>query len=151
MFRKKAPADPQTLTESWAVSQGTYDGKPLITRFNIGLRQAAGHAAYSIQIGVAVPLKAPDARGLPTSDESAELILIEEELERLVGTRAILVGVITTSGMREFILYTGEGDWIAQFHQDLQAAVSHHEVQVMAQRDEDWATYRRMVESKRDN
>lgn len=151
MFGKKAPGDPRTLPENWAVSQGTYDGKPLITRFNVGLRQAAGHPAYPIQIGVAIPLKAPDARGLPGPDESAELILIEEELDRLVGTRAILVGAITTSGMREFILYSGEGDWIAQFHQDIQAAISHHEVQVMAQRDEGWATYRRMTENKRDN
>ena len=151
MFRKKAPADPQTLPEKWAVSQGTYDGKPIFTRFNVGLRQAAGHAAFPIQVGVAVPLKQPDSNGLPVADESAELNLIEDELERLVGTRAILVGVITTSGMREFILYTGEGDWIAQFHQDLQGAVSHHEIQVMAQRDEAWATYRRMTENKRDN
>lgn len=151
MFRKKPPVDPRGLPESWAVFQGTYDDKPLFTRFNVGLRQAAGHPGYPIQVGVAVPLKRPDSRGLPVPDESAELNSIEAEMSRLVATRAILVGVITSGGMREFVLYTGEGDWIAQFHQDLQASIPHHEVQVMAQRDEGWATYRRMVEIKRDN
>jgi hypothetical protein len=43
--------------------------------------------------------------------------------------------------MREFVLYTAAGDWIEDFHHDLQAAVPSHEIQVMAQTDPKWKVY----------
>lgn len=59
-----------------------------------------------------------------------------------MGDRAVMVAVVTTGEMREFVLYTGAGDWIAKFDGDLQAAAGDHtEVQVMAQRDPEWTAY----------
>lgn len=102
---------------------------------------AAGHPDFAIQIGIAVPLLNPDPGGLPRPDETEQLHSIEDTVDRLLGGRAVMVAVITTGEMREFVLYTGSGDWIAQFHTDLQAAVDTHEVQVVAQRDPDWNVY----------
>src|SRR5207237_9543812 len=98
-----------------------------------------------------VPLKSPDANGFPGADEVKQLDALEDELVTLAGDRALLVGVITTSGMREFVLYTGTGDWIAQFHKDRQARTDHHEVQVMAREDRACGTYRAFVGDKQTN
>jgi hypothetical protein len=92
-------------------------------------------------MGVAVPLRAPGEDGLPQGDEFEQLNAIEDRLERLVAGRAVLVGVITTHGMREFVLYTAADDWIEDLHHDLQAAVPSHEIQVMAQTDPKWKVY----------
>lgn len=43
--------------------------------------------------------------------------------------------------MREFVLYTGSGDWIERFHGTLRAALPSHEVQVVAEHDPDWDVY----------
>jgi hypothetical protein len=55
---------------------------------------------------------------------------------------AILVAVVTTSGMREFVLYTGTSDWIPDFHQTMIRSTSSHEVQCMAANDPGWEVYR---------
>ena len=131
--------------------QGSREGRALIARFNEGVREGAGHPNYGIQVGVAVPLKNPDANGFPSVDETKQLDAVEDELISLAGDRALLVGVITTSGMREFVLYTGIGDWIPQFHKDLQARIDHHEVQMMAQHDPEWRIYKTFVNGKISN
>lgn len=148
LFRKKQPhslpaaVHPDEIAEDeWAVSEGEMDGSPLIIRFNSSMAAAAGHPDFATQIGIAVPLRNPNPGGMPTPDETKQLRSIEDEIDRLVGGRAVMVAVVTTGEMREFVLYTGTGDWIAQFHTDLQAAVDTHEVQVVAQRDPDWNVY----------
>jgi hypothetical protein len=117
------------------------DGAPVIVRFNAAMAAAAGHPDFPIQIGVAVPLLDPDPGGLPRPDEDERLGALEDEIDRLVGDDAVMVGVVTTGVMREFVLYAGSDDWIERFHEDLQAAAGDHEAQVMAQRDPTWDVY----------
>jgi hypothetical protein len=74
-----------------------------------------------------------------------ELAAIEELLVEMVGTHAVLVGVITTSSMREFVLYSPEGSWIPEFHADLQREVQSHRIDAMARTDADWSVYRSFV------
>lgn len=148
IFRKKQVAlsadavHPRDIrSDEWAVAEGEMDDAPVVVRFNKSIAAAAGHPEYSIQIGVALPLRNPDPGRLPSPEEAEELNAIEDALDRLVGDKAVLVAVVTTSEMREFVLYTGSGDWIAQFDADLQAAVGDHAVQVMAQTDSQWNVY----------
>lgn len=148
LLRKKqpqsgnVPSHPRDIGESnWAVAEGEMDGAPVIVRFNTSMAAAVGHPEHTIRVGVAVPLRNPDPGGLPTFEESEQLNEIEDEIDRLVGDRAVMVAVVTTGEMREFVLYTGSGDWIAKFDGDLQAAAGDHEVQVMAQRDPEWTVY----------
>ncbi len=148
LFRKKhsgsdnVPVHPRDIGESkWSVSEGEMDGAPVLVRVNTSIAAAMGHPDYGIQIGVAVPLRDPNPGGLPTPDEAKQLGAIEDEVDRLVGDRAVMVAVVTTGQMREFVLYTGTGDWIGKFDEELQSAVGDHEVQVMAQRDPGWSVY----------
>lgn len=130
---------------SWEVSQGEHEGKALIARFNTALKAAGDRAGYPIQIGVAVPLNAPDDRGLPQSAELDDLAAIEDLLVGMVGGRAVLVGVITTGSMREFVLYAPSGSWVAQFHTDIQQKVQTHRIDAMARTDADWTVYQYFV------
>jgi hypothetical protein len=45
------------------------------------------------------------------------------------------------------VIYTGSGDWIPQFHQDMRATVATHEIQMMAKRDPQWDVYRSFVQN----
>lgn len=148
VFRKKQPQSSSVPThpreisdDEWAVAEGEVDGGPMIVRFSTSIAPAAGHPEYPIQIGVAVPLLNPNPGGLPTPEEAELLNSIEDAIDRLVGDKAVTVAVVTTGQMREFVLYTGAGDWIGQFDADLQDAAGDHEVQVMAQTDPEWNVY----------
>jgi len=136
---KKSSAD------GWQVIQRTNDGRALFARFDKRAARLAKDPRYSIQIGVAIPLRAPDRHGLPNTQEMGQLAEFEDALIERVAEKAVLVGVITTNGMREFVLYTGSGDWIAGFHEELKAALPTHEVQVMAQTDPSWSVYHQFV------
>lgn len=147
-FQRKAVEEQstdETIADEWQVSEGRYDGKRLVATFNAGARKLVGNRSYGIQIGVAVPIREPDAEGMPGHDELAQLMAFEDDLTHQTMGRAILVGVITTGGMREFVLYTGSGDWIEGFHRDLAAALPSHEVQVIAKTDPKWSVYRQFV------
>jgi len=131
--------------DGWQVYQGTTEGRALFARFDKRAGRLAKDPRYSIQIGVAVPFRAPDRHGLPNTQEMGQLAVFEDALIEKVAARAVLVGVITTNGTREFVMYTGSGDWIAGLHEDLKAALPTHEVQVIAQTDPSWSVYRQFV------
>jgi hypothetical protein len=146
LFRRdKQEAADAPVTDEWQVSDGTYNGRRIIATFRTGARHLVGSPRYGIQIGVAVPLLAGDAEGMPGPDELAQLMAFEDAVSAHAGDKAVLVGVITTGGMREFVLYTGTGEWIASFHESLKAALPSHEIQVMARTDPKWAVYGQFV------
>jgi hypothetical protein len=147
-FQRKASdeqPDDEPIADEWQVFEGRHDGKRLVASFNTGARRLVGSRSYGIQIGVAVPFHQQDAEGMLGADELAQLTAFEDELTRQAMGKAILVGVITTGGMREFVLYTGSGEWIEGFDRDLTAALPSHEVQVMAKTDPKWSVYRQFV------
>jgi uncharacterized protein DUF695 len=131
--------------DDWQVFQGVSAGHTLFARFDRRAGRLANDSRYAIQIGVAVPLRAPDSHGLPYRQEIGQLEAFEDALIKKVAKKAVLVGVITTNGMREFVLYTGSGDWIPGFHEDLKATLPTHQVQVMTQTDPSWSVYRQFV------
>lgn len=142
LFRKR-PRREVSFDGSWMVVTGTHDGKPLISRFDTSAEQLKGR--YSIQVGVAVPLNDPTPEGWPTPEEDQQLATIEGTILREADEQSVLAGVITTGGMREFVLYTNASAWIEDFHNVLRAAVPTHEVQVMARTDPEWSVYKSFI------
>lgn len=145
MLRRRKVADLPIDRATWHVYEGEYDGSPLLARFDSEVGRAKDRSDYGIQIGVAVPLNDPDERGFPKESESAELAAIEELILEASPSDAVLVGVISTKSMREFVLYSQSSDWIEAFHRRLQDEAAVHEVQVMGRRDPEWAVYRQFV------
>ena len=146
LFRKKHTALSELPVDGkWQVSKGQYDGRPLIVRVNTSADPFRGHPELSNQVGIAVPFKLPNEDGMPSSAELEELNEIEDRLFEIFqsGQQAVVVAVITTSGMREFVLYAHDPNEIVGKHRQLQSEISHHEIQLMIQADRDWTTFKR--------
>ena len=145
LFRK-FQVSPIDAREAWSVLKGEYDDAPILIRLNTGVRPSVGHPEWGVQIGVAVPFKNPQPDGLPTPEENAELIVIEDRLlqELEQSERAVLVAVITTGQMREFVFYTRSDDWIELWAGPFIDSVHSHTVQTMSRSDPDWGVYREL-------
>jgi hypothetical protein len=142
LFRKR-PHREVSFEGSWMVITGTHDEKPLIARFDTSAEQLQGR--YSIQIGVAVPLNDPTVEGWPTPEEDQQLGTIEAKVVNEAADDSVLAGVITTGGMREFVLYTNSSAWIEAYHRALEEDITTHTIQVMAKTDPNWSVYKSFV------
>lgn len=146
-FRREYPdKEALDLTEAWSMARGRHGSDPMIVRVNRGVSAAIRHPAYTHQVGVAVPLNAPDEHGFPSPDESAQLDAIENLLvSRLTPDRQCLfVAVISTGGMREFVFYSSAAAATHERLQELASEVTDHEVQHRVQPDPKWRVYRRL-------
>ena len=129
---------------TWLVAQGSNEGKPLIARINTSVNGFRGHPDLTYQVGVAIPLKLPDENGMPQKAEAEELNQIEDLVFDIleVQSRSVLVAVITTAGMREFVLYAVDPEEVKPNHMRLcKTATTGHEVQLMIQTDPKWTVF----------
>lgn len=132
------------IPNSWSVSRGQYEGKPIFTRFNAALLPLAGRVEFSKQIGVAVPLNDPTEDGLPQGNEFAQLDEIEDLLERRLteGNESLFAGVITTKAMREFVLYTSNAEQAVVKIKQLTQEITHHRLQWVVNDDPQWLVFK---------
>jgi hypothetical protein len=134
----------------WSVANGEHNGKPMFVRTNAGYRNFKGAIGYEHQVGIAVPLLHPEPSGLPASTELHDLDFIEDAICELLETdgESLFVAVITTSGMREFVLYTRSPEQVKRKFEELRNKVKSHEIQLMIQPDKDWQVYARLSNSR---
>jgi len=119
----------------------------MIVRINRGIVAAVRHPAYTHQVGVAVPLRAPNGNGFPAPEETNELNAIEDLLDtRLTADRLCLhVATISTGGMREFVFYTSDAAGTHTLLKDLSKQISTHQIQHIIQPDQKWRIYRQFA------
>jgi len=136
-----------TSKDTWAVTRGTIEDKPLVVRFREGLRTVVGHPQYPFQIGVAIPLIEPDIHGFPSGKEGEELNIIEDKLDESLkkDDKAVFALTITANGMREFVFYASE--WKPEFFEKAVKSIDSgsHELQFMMQHDPTWDTFKKFV------
>jgi len=145
-FSKK-PRDLQLLSvdeHEWTVGEATHDGSPLIVRFNQTAKRWDRHPELSIKLGFAISLNQPNAGGMPSADENAELGDIEELIEKEVksATVGIHVLTLTTGLMKELVFYIAPGQDIGKLHGTIREKVPSHEVQCMAAPEPSWDSFR---------
>ena len=118
----------------------------MFVRTNTAYRNFRGVIGYEHQVGIAVRLICPEPSGLPSSTECRDLDAIEDAICDLLeaGAESLFVAVITTSGMREFVLYTRSPEQVKQKFEELRSRVKSHEIQLMIQPDKDWKVYARL-------
>lgn len=147
-FNKRFPPKSELVLEPrWSLDQGVYAGRPLLVRLNRGIDAAIGHPDYSHQVGVAIPLRAPDENGFPAREEGEQLGRIEDLLsERLEAERqCIHVATLSTGGMRELVFYSSDPASTHALLEQLATEVSTHEVQHIVQPDPRWKVYRQLA------
>lgn len=144
LFGKKYPSRQDlVVTNDWTVIHGLLNGRPLITRFNVGLKELAGHPDYDHQVGIAVPLETPNDHGLPGVEEDRQLGQVEDAIANVLeeGHESLLAGVISTGGMREFVFYTSDPAAVRQKFERLCEEITSHRIQLMIQQDPRWSVY----------
>jgi Family of unknown function (DUF695) len=143
---RRRNSDPMSADTSgpWSVARADHDGKPMIVRLNDGLRDIAGHKRYPTQAGIAIQCNSPDEHGLPSPRDTAALDAFEDQFEQLFceGQAALFAAVISTNGMREFVLYVSdESRFREQFRRWAESPKSHR-IQMILRRDASWSVYR---------
>jgi hypothetical protein len=138
---------PPEKEHRWVVVQAAHQGEPVIIRYNETIREWVGHPELPIRLGFAVPLNRPNQGGLPDPDENAALRPIEDLILREVSreTRGVFVLTLTDGVMKEWVFYVAPGADLAKLHQGIRSQVSSHDVQCMAIKDPEWASYRAFV------
>lgn len=142
---KKETLSPDRLPVAgpWSVAEGKHSGQDMFVRRNTGYRQFESVPGYEHQVGIAVPLRKPETTGLPGAVEVALLGEIEDIICNSLEEQAesLLVAVITTSGMQEFVFYTRDPHRVQQRFEELRKRITSHEIQLMIQSDRAWRVY----------
>jgi hypothetical protein len=140
----KRSSGPTTVKDEWAIGQGENEGRPMLVRINTGLKPIVGRQPFIHRTGVTFLLRAPDENGFPAPDESGLLNEFEDALLQAlsVSAQAHLALVITTSGFREFVLYTANLEATSGALDGLRTRFATHEIQSYVELDEAWEVYR---------
>jgi len=116
------------------------------------MARGAGHLIQAEVIGASLTadafhISAPEPTGLPSSAENAELGEIEDAICRSLQEQAesLLVAIITTSGMREFVFYTRAPQQLQRRFEQLRNHITSHEIQLMIQLDKTWGVYEQIT------
>jgi hypothetical protein len=144
IFGKKAGKYP---TESkWAILQGRENGRPMLFRRNVSAKTLSSDKQYGHRVGIAIPLLEPNEMGFPSKVEMDILSQVEDELcEKLEKDQmSIMVLVITTGGMREFVFYTRSPEMISPILEDIRKKYSTYEIQSYIKEDKTWLVYRKI-------
>lgn len=142
---KKETSNPDRLPVDgpWTVATGTNNGQEMFVRRNTGYSQFKRVPGYDHQVGIAVPLRNPEPNGLPGTAELAQLSEIEDTICSSLEDQAesLMVAVITTSGMQEYVFYTRDPQSVQQRFKDLRERITSHELQLLIQMDNPWRVY----------
>ena len=143
LFSKKPPSLDRFPTEKWTVAQCVSDGGPMILRVNSGARKFVAHPELPIRLGVTVSFNQPNEHGFCTSDEGAQLGVIEDRLcEGLLAARtAFPVLVITVGGRREFVFFTRDKSAASPIVDEVAASTSTHKLTYGFLDDSEWTCY----------
>jgi hypothetical protein len=101
------------------------------------------------QVGIAVPFRSPRPDGFPSQGDLVGVNAIEDRLDALfkAADGHLFAMVITTNGMREFVLYTKDAVAArAQFNL-LRSSTTTHDIQLSIQADPEWKVYRSLSTS----
>ncbi len=114
-------------------------------RFNEDPAVLAGAPDYPTLISVEVRLREPQLNGMPAGAEIQQLDLLESTIIDLLDGRGVCASVITTGGIREFVIYSQGWDWIAAFEEQLRRTIHSHDVRVTEQHEPGLAPYNQFV------
>ena len=133
-----------SIPKSWAVAEGRHEGKPVATRFNIALRPIAGRDEFPDRLGIIAPLHNVNDRGFPSRAEIKQLDAIEELIEKRMGggNESLVAGVVTSNGLREFVVYTSNLEAAKAKADAIVREVTTHELQIIVRNDPQWRVYR---------
>lgn len=122
------------------------DGKTIIVTGRRDVAAFRNKGKYTIRVTVAWPYTPADAAGFP-DDETARLMeqVTDAFHEGLKGkTTAILTGIYTGDGSREWVFYTFSTDTFGKFLNRVLAPLPLLPLEISAENDPEWEEYDEM-------
>lgn len=143
LFKKKDDISGMFKDGDWRVLQGDHNGNPIFVRVNNALSNYIGKTDHTLKIGFAIPLNDPNPGGMPTPEENEELASVEDQIINVVRKHgsAVQALAITMGTFKEFVFYAPKNFNVQSAREQLMEKVKSHQVQCMAQIEEDWASY----------
>jgi hypothetical protein len=137
-------AAPAATDDKWSIGSGEANGKPLIARWDLAAQRSCPDRARPIKITIGVQCVNAKPNGLPSLDDMALFEAMEEamfaELPTLAGTSPVLV--LTTNGMREWIIYARTHEWLGSWAPAFQERfMKGRPGKVEATEEPDWETF----------
>ena len=147
LFNKKVAENNGEITsipESWSILKSENNGKPMLIRKNVGCDKIAGNKNYSKCCGIAFQVKFPDENGLPNAEKEPELNTLEDDIFEIFekDLNSIIPIVITTSGFREYVIYTKDLSEFQNRLSKLKKKYKQYELTSYNKEDGNWKTYK---------
>lgn len=132
------------IANKWSIYQGENNGNPMFVRKNNGCDTFAGNKNYSIRCGIALKFLFPTSNGLPQVDKEPDLEKLEEDIFEIFQSdlNSLVTIVITTSGFREYVLYTNDVKKFEKRLKTLKAKYSQYTIQSYSEKDKEWSIFK---------
>lgn len=133
-----------SLANLWSVYQGENNGKIMLIRKNNGCEKFVADKRYSVRCGIALKFLLPTDNGLPQIQKETALYNIEEDIFKIFQSdlNFIVTLIITTSGFREYVLYTSDVNKFEIRFVALKVKYPEYTMSSYSEKDEGWATYK---------
>lgn len=136
IISNKKYADIVSDKHNWGIFKA--DDGNLIIRFNMGIKDAAGHPDYPIRMGVAVPIPCERDHDLI---ERIEDFIVQHLHNGKCGVHVAVINKLTDEQFVEFMCYAKEDTDFQKFHETLEGAFPDQEIQMYAEHDPEWQGY----------
>lgn len=129
------------------VRDGKLAGRRLVAVFDVTAGGPEQRSLLPVWGSLAVFFAPTGGDGLPDGPTSARLAELEHRLHTLLlsSGRSRAVGVVTTAGRCELILYTAVADDLRAAARALQEEFTEFELQLTLMEDPDWEVFRQFV------
>ena len=133
-----------SIPDKWTIYQGENNGNIMLVRKNTGCNQFVGNKSYSVRCGIAFKFLFPTDNGLPQIAKEPALDKIEEDIFKIfqADLNSLVSVIITTSGFREYVLYTNDVNKFEKRLVTLKAKYPQYTVSSYSEKDADWNTYK---------
>jgi hypothetical protein len=133
-----------TIPENWTVLQSQNDGKPMLIRKNALNDSIIAHKSYNVRCGIAFEIKHPNDNGMPQMEKEPELNAMEDQIfdsfEK--DQNSIIALILTTSGFREFVVYTKDINDFERNLKVLRQNFAQYELTSYHESDPGWKLYK---------
>ena len=130
-------------TNDWVLGLAELGDTIYSLRFNRGYQPPIPMFDRCANVGVA--LNAPDENGFPLSDETQRLVVLEARIDAASKEHAFLVGTLTGHGVKVFILYAREIDWLFELKEAEGADVGGYQLTIKVEDDPRWNRFREFL------
>jgi len=131
------------IPDEWQIMAAQTEDGPMILKVNSGYANLLGHPEYPYQVGVAIPLNSPTSAGMHNEEEGNQVGMIEDLLVESLQTEKLALWVFSqcSSGVKEWVFYTGDPVETAKRINELRGCIKTHLIQNIHQEDPEWEIF----------